>query len=107
VAERGRPRKVAVAELPPAPEWRWKVSEIARFHQLTPAAIIAAINRGELQAEQPGKGYRIRDSWYREWLRSCRVPGAARAVPSPAAAEPPARVRSGRRSFFSEGGQRA
>lgn len=72
--ERGRQPKALAGELPPALEWRWTVGQIATFHQLTPAAIIAAIGRGELRAEQSGKEYRVPDSWYREWVRESRVP---------------------------------
>lgn len=85
-ASPGRPKAApAGAELPTALEWRWTVMQVAVFHQMKPGAVRAAIERGDLEAEQDGKDYKIRDSEYRRWVRGLST--------------------SGRRSFLQKEGQ--
>ncbi len=54
-------------------EFHWTVMQIAVHHQMEPSAVIAAIERGDLEALKPGKAYQIPDSAYREWLSGSKV----------------------------------
>lgn len=78
----GRPKKQLDPAAVPAPiEQHWTLQQIGAWLQLTPAALIECIKRGELKARKLGaKEWRVADPDLRTWLDKSRVNPSLEAV---------------------------